>query len=127
VVDQIDNLRVLPPRQLKFAFDQVLEAEVRRSKEINDAKTYENQTLSQARAESEARKNVAAAERTRLVEFVAAEVERFTNNLPAFHANPELFLQQRRAEVLATVFTNATETIVAPQRGAGLSARSGCR
>jgi membrane protease subunit HflK len=121
VVDQIDNLRVLPPRQLKFAFDQVLEAEVRRSKEINDAKTYENQTLSQARAEAEARKNVAAAERTRLVEFVAAEVERFTNNLPAFHTNPELFLEQRRAEVLRTVFTNATETIVAPQRGGNAS------
>lgn len=119
VVDQIDNLRVLPPRQLKFAFDQVLEAEVRRSKEINDAKTYENQTLSQARAESEARKNSASTERTRLVEFVAAEVERFTNNLPAYRTNPELFLQQRRSEVLVNVFTNATDKIVAPARTDG--------
>jgi modulator of FtsH protease HflK len=119
IVDQIDNLRVLPPRQLKFAFDQVLEADVRRSKEINDARTYENQTLSRGRAEAEARKNTAAGERTRLVEFVAAEVERFTNNLPAFRANRELFQQQRKAEVLATVFTNAVETIVAPQRGSG--------
>ncbi|HKX61712.1 MAG TPA: protease modulator HflK [Verrucomicrobiae bacterium] len=119
MVEQIDNLRVLPPRQLKFAFDQVLEAEVRRSKEINDARTYENQTLSQARAEAEARKNTAATERTRLVEFVAAEVERFTNNLPAFRTNRELFQQQRKAEVFANVFANAKETIVAPQRGPG--------
>lgn len=119
IVDQIDNLRVTPPRQLKMAFDQVLEAEVRRSKEVNDAKTYENQTLSQARAESEARRNIAQTERTRLVEFVAAEVERFTNNLPAYRANPELFLQQRKFEVLTTVFTNATDKWAAPERAAG--------
>lgn len=119
IVDQIDNLRVLPPRQLKTAFDQVLEAEVRRSKEINDARTYENQTLSRARAEADARRNAAETERTRLVEFVAADVERFTNNLPAFHANPDLFLHQRKSEVLAQVFTNAAEKIVAPDRGPG--------
>ncbi len=119
IIDQIDNLRVLPPLQLKQAFDRVLEAEVRRAKEINDARTYENTTLSRARAESEARRNTASTERTRLVEFVAAEVERFTNNLPAFRTNPELFLHQRKAEVLGDVFTNATDKIVASERGAG--------
>jgi membrane protease subunit HflK len=119
IVDQIDNLRVMPPRQLKQPFDQVLEAEVRRSKEINEAKTYGNRTLSQARAEAEARLNLAQTERTRLVEFVAAEVERFTNNLPAFRANSELFQHQRRAEVLGNVFANATDKLVAPDRGGG--------
>jgi regulator of protease activity HflC (stomatin/prohibitin superfamily) len=117
IVDQIDNLRVLPPLQLKLAFDRVLESEVRRSKEINDARTHENRVLSQARAEAEARKNIASTERTRLVEFVAAEVERFTNNLPAFRTNPELFFQQRKSEVLANIFTNAAEKVVTTDRG----------
>lgn len=121
IIDQIDNLRVTPPRQLKLAFDQVLEAEVRRSKEINDARTYENTVLSRARAEAEARRNTAETEKTRLVEFVAAEVERFTNNLPAFRTNPDLFFAQRKSEVLANVFTNATDKVVAPDRGAGTS------
>src|SRR5688572_27850246 len=69
---QIDNVQVIPPRQLRDAFAQVSAAEVRRSKELNEARTYENQTISKARAEAEARKNIGETERTRLVEFVAA-------------------------------------------------------
>ena len=90
-------------------------------KQINEARSYANQTLSKAEAESKGRRNTSDAERTRLVEFVAAEVERFTNNLPAWRANQELFTQQRQAETLAIIFTNALEKTVAPDRGNGSS------
>ena len=103
------------------AFGRVTEAEIRRAKELNDARSYENQTISRGRAEAESRKNLGEAERTRLVEFVAAEVERFTNNLPAWHANRELFTQQRQSEVLRIIYTNAQEKVVAPSRGSGAS------
>jgi membrane protease subunit HflK len=116
---QIDNMQVIPPRQLTDAFGRVTEAEVRRAKELNEAKSYENQTISKARAEAESRKNLGETERTRLVEFVAAEVERFTNNLPAWRANRELFTQQRQSEVLRVIYTNAQEKLVAPNRGPG--------
>jgi membrane protease subunit HflK len=116
---QLDNVQVIPPRQLKDAFARVSEAEVRRSKELNESRSYENQTISKARADAEARKNAGAAERTRLVEFVAAEVERFTNNLPAYRANPDLFIRQRQAEVLLSIYTNAQEKIVVPESGSG--------
>jgi membrane protease subunit HflK len=116
---QIDNMQVIPPRQLKDPFARVTEAEVRRAKELNDARSYENQTISKARAEAESRRNLGEAERTRLVEFVAAEVERFTNNLPAWRANRELFTRQRQSEVLRVIYTNAQEKVVAPDRGPG--------
>ena len=95
------------------------EAEVRRAKELNDARSYENQTISKARAEAESRKNLGDAERTRLVEFVAAEVERFTNNLPAWRSNRELFAQQRQSEALRIIYTNVQEKVVAPDSGGG--------
>jgi membrane protease subunit HflK len=117
VVEQIDNVQVIPPRQLKDSFARVGEAELRRSKELNDARTYENQTISKARAEAESRRNAGETERTRLVEFVAAEVERFTNNLPAWRGNVELFKQQRQTEALRTIFTNAQEKVAASDRG----------
>jgi membrane protease subunit HflK len=120
---QIDNMQVIPPRQLKDAFGRVTEAEVRRAKELNEARSYENQTISKARAEAESRKNLGETERTRLVEFVAAEVERFTNNLPAWRANRELFTQQRQSEVLRVIYTNAQEKVVAPNRGGGRELR----
>jgi len=120
---QIDNMQLIPPRQLKEAFARVSEAEVVRSKELNEARSYENQTISKARAEAEARKSSGEAERTRLVAFVAAEVDRFTNNLPAFRANRDLFLKQRRAETLQTVYAAAQEKIVIIN-GSGSSNRS---
>jgi len=123
VVEQIENVQVIPPRQLKDAFARVGEAELRRGKEINDARSYENQTISKARAEAEARKAAGETERTRLVEFVAAEVERFTNNLPAWRANRLLFAEQRQAETLRNIFTNAQEKIIAPEHGPGRQIR----
>jgi membrane protease subunit HflK len=114
---QIDNMQVIPPRQLKDAFARVSEAEVLRSKELNEARSYENQTISKARAGAEARKNAGETDRTRLVQFVAAEVERFTNNLPAYRANRDLFMEQRRSEVLGGIYTNAQEKIVALNSG----------
>jgi membrane protease subunit HflK len=118
-IDQIENVRLIPPRQCSEAFARVTEATVQRSRELNEARSYENQTVTRARAESEARRNTGEAEGSRLVQFVAAEVERFTNNLPAFRANRELFTRQRQSEVLRIVFTNATEKTVVPQRGDG--------
>jgi len=116
---QIDNMQVIPPRQLKEAFAQVSQAEVRRSKELNEARSYENQTISRARADAEARRNAGETERTRLVEFVAAEVERFTNNLPAWRSNRDLFVQQLQADALRTIYTNAQEKLILPERGSG--------
>ena len=118
-VEQIENVQLIPPRQLKDAFARVGEAELRRGKELNDARSYENQTISRARAEAETRRNAGETERTRLVEFVAAEVERFTNNLPAWRSNPALFMQQRQAETLRIIYTNAQETILAPKGAPG--------
>ena len=116
LIEQIDNVEVKPPRQVKDAFARVLESEVRSSKSLNDARSYENQTLSRAKADAEGRKNIGAAERVRLVEFVAAEVERFTNNLPAWRSNPALFMQQRQGEAMRGIFANAQEKVIAPER-----------
>src|SRR6266568_5580460 len=73
-VDLVD-VQTIPPRQLKDAFAAALGAEVDRAKAINDARSYANQTLSRAEAEAAARISAGETERTRLVEFVAAEAE----------------------------------------------------
>jgi membrane protease subunit HflK len=119
LVDQIDSLRLIPPRQLTARFDAVLEAEVRRGKELNEARSYENETVSKARAEARARESGGEAERARLVEFVAAEVERFTNNLPAWRTNRRLFAQQRINETLSLVLTGAQDKVFLPTREDG--------
>jgi membrane protease subunit HflK len=119
IVDQID-VRAIPPRQLSANFDAVLQAGIQRSKALNEAKSYANQTISRAKGEAAARILAGETERTRLVEFVAADARRFTDLLPAYRSNPELFIRQRQTETLQRVLTNAeTRKWVLPPAVAG--------
>jgi membrane protease subunit HflK len=117
-VDQI-NLQAIPPRQLTTAFAAVLEADVRRGKVLNDARSYENQTVSRARSEAQARINAGETERNVLVKSVNAEAARFTAFLPKYKANPERFVEQRQLEVLQRVLTNIVDPIILPRRSDG--------
>ena len=115
-VDQI-NLQTIPPRQLKAAFDAVLDAVVRRTTTLNEARGYENQAISKAKAEAASRINIGETERNRMVEFVAAEAKRFNDALPAFKANPDLFVQRRQLDSLQKVLANASRKYLLPDRG----------
>ncbi|HEY2951048.1 MAG TPA: protease modulator HflK [Verrucomicrobiae bacterium] len=113
-VDLIDNLQVIAPRQVATNFNAVTAASQRRGQVLNEARSYENQTVSKAQGEAAARLNTAEADRARLVDFVAAEVERFTNNLPAYRANADLFVRQHQAETLQRVLAGAQDKMVLP-------------
>jgi modulator of FtsH protease HflK len=113
------NLEKAPPRKLQAVFDAVVEADQRRGKVLNEAKSYENQTISRARAEAEQRRNAGERERNALVKAVQAEAETFKALLPQYKANPELFVQQRQTEVLQRVITNADYRVVLPRRTDG--------
>jgi len=118
IIEQCD-VESRPPRQLRDAFYRVLQAEVTRSKVLNEARSYENQVLSKASADADARINTAETERTRLVESVSAEAQRFKELLPKYSANPDLFVQQRLVETMGRVFANAQEKKFLPTSADG--------
>jgi len=100
-----------PPRQLKEAFDNVLKAEVTRNKVLDEARIYENATVNRASADSQSRINAAESERTRLVNDIRSQADRFNDILPKYRANPNLFVQQRLTETLGRVLTNVQDKI----------------
>jgi membrane protease subunit HflK len=119
VVDQID-VQAVPPRKLKEAFAAVSEAEARRGKEINVARSSANETINKARSEAALRIAAGETDRTRLVTFVAAEGERFKGLLPEYQKNPALFRNLRRSETFQRVFANPQiEKFMLPTRGDG--------
>jgi membrane protease subunit HflK len=105
------SVRSIPPRQLKDAFDNVLKAEVNRSRLLNDARSYENQVVSKAGADAQSRLNMAESDRSRLVNDVAAQAERFRDVLPQYRQNPSLFVQQRLSEMLSRSLTNVQDKV----------------
>ena len=117
-VEQSD-IQVIPPRQLKIEFGAVTEAGVKRDQNINAARSYENEVLSKARGEAASRINAGETEKTRLVEFVAAEAKKFSDLLPEYRKDPELFFRLRQTETLARVMANAQEKIFLAARPDG--------
>jgi membrane protease subunit HflK len=105
------TVQSMPPRQLKTAFVNVLNAEVNRSKLIYDARSYENQTISKASADAQGRINLAESERARIVNDVASQADRFNDVLPKYRANPTLFVQQRLNETFARVLPGLQDKI----------------
>jgi modulator of FtsH protease HflK len=114
IVEQC-TVRSIPPRQLKNAFDEVLRAEINRSKVLNEARSHENQVLSRASAESEARINAAESDRVRLVAEIGSQAKQFEELLPKYEANPQLFVQQRLTERFGRVLTNVQDKIFITQ------------
>lgn len=99
------------PRQLQDAFANVLKAEVTRHKVLDEAHIYENQVTNRASADAQSRINAAESDRSRLVNDVSSQADRFNDILPKYRANPNLFAQQRLTETLGRVLTNVQDKI----------------
>jgi len=118
VVEQCD-VQSRPPRWLADAFNRVLQAEVTRSKVLEEARSYENHVLSKAKADAASRLNTAESERALLVKCVGADADRFKELLPQYRANPGLFEQQWLTEAIAKVLASAQDKIFLPDRADG--------
>jgi modulator of FtsH protease HflK len=112
------DVRVIPPRQTKGAFDSALAAEIERRKALDDARSYAGRVLSTADGEANSVINAGQTDKVRLEQAIAAEAQYYTNQLPFYRDNSQLFMDLRQAEVLARVMTNATKWFV-PQPSAG--------
>ena len=118
VVEQID-VQAIPPRQLQAKFNEVIQASVKRDDGLNKARSYENEVLSKARGEAESQINAAQAERERLVQIISAEAKKFSDLLPEYQKNPQLFTQLRQTETLQRVMANAQEKFFVRSREDG--------
>jgi membrane protease subunit HflK len=108
-----------PPRQLRDAFDGVLKAALARQKLLEDAHSYEAQVSSKAGADARSLVNFAESDRSRLVNEVSSQADRFNDLLPKFRQSPRLFVQQRLTETLGRVFTNAQDKVFLTEGGGG--------
>jgi membrane protease subunit HflK len=109
------------PRQLIEPFQSVVDAEIKRGKALNEARSYEAQVISKASADAQSRINGAESERARLVNDVNSQAERFKEILPKYQENRELFVRQRLLEVMSRVLTNAQDKIFLTEGPGGKS------
>jgi membrane protease subunit HflK len=109
-------IRSKPPRQLQAAFQSVVDAELRRSKVIADARGHGIQTTNDASAQASSRIKLAESERARFVDDISSRAKQFQDLLPKYRENPSLFAQQRLAATLGAVMTNVQDKIFLPEK-----------
>jgi membrane protease subunit HflK len=106
-VEQVE-VQAIAPRYVNPAFESVLAADVERRQSNEVAQAYSSRILSTALGESNAVVNAGLSDRARLVEAVAAEAKYFTNQLPYYRSNPQVFASRLRTEALHRVLTNTS-------------------
>jgi len=113
------EVTAIPPRQVKESFNAVTLAEQDLSKNINAAQGYTNQLLSKVQGEASSIINQARSEATRAIQSVEADSRSFSDQLPLYRQNPELFRERRLAETMARVLTNAQDKFYLGDRADG--------
>lgn len=112
---------IVPPRQAKEAFDDVIKAEQEYSRLVHDAEGAASKALSQARAEASRIQAQAAAYEVEVKEQAEADADYILDLLRKFPDNPEMidiFLEQRLIEVIREVI-NAAQEVNVVQPGPG--------
>jgi len=109
----IDNCVVQSeaPRQLRDVFNLVTTARENRNKLLNDAHSYESKVLIQAGAQAITITNEAATASGNYVKSINADAKRFTDLLPKYQSNPNLFAQQTFLQAVGPALTNAEKWI----------------
>jgi modulator of FtsH protease HflK len=119
-VDQCD-VQTTWPRQPKVsdAFVAVLNAQINRDKELQQASSYTNQILTAAQANSNGIVNIAESERVQLVSDLASRATNFVSILPWYQTNRNLFVVQQFNETMGRVLTNVQDKIYVSERTDG--------
>ncbi|MCC6234861.1 MAG: protease modulator HflK [Verrucomicrobiales bacterium] len=103
-----------PPRQVKADFDGVVAAELERAKLVSDAQGYASRVVNEARGEAAARINSGETERSRIVQAVTSEAQKFRSLQPEYVKNPAFFRERLVVETLRRIMTNAQEKFFLP-------------
>jgi membrane protease subunit HflK len=117
----IDNdpfLVVMPPRQVKKAFADVIAADQDRGKTVSEAQGYASSVRNRAAGDAQIVVNEGKTEADRLLQSVAADAQYFQDQLPHYQSNPELFLARLQTETLQRILTNAQDKILRMDDGA---------
>jgi membrane protease subunit HflK len=117
----IDNCAIqnIPPRQLADVFSQVTTSRENSHKTITIAQTDANNILQQAGAQANAIVNEAESARTNYVSSVIADAKRFSDLLPEYESNRDLFVETTLLPVMGEALTNVQDKMFLPVHADG--------
>lgn len=103
------DVQTSAPLEVLPKFEEVLTAQQEGDTKVREAEGYSRSALNRAGGDAAVIRNFGLNSSNQLFQTVAAEAKYFSDQLPYFESNPELFRQRWLLETRARVFTNAQE------------------
>ena len=112
-ITSVQLQEVKPPDEVQAAFDEVLKAREEKDKRINEALTFESQTLPEARGQAERIRKEAIAYQAQRVNEAQGEADRFLSILHEYQAAPHIIAERMYLETMDQVLPRTSQIIVA--------------
>ena len=113
------SVHSIPPRQLQQIFDQVTDARQNQATTLAQAHSYENAATNNADAQSAAIINEARWRASLYFQSVQADAKAFSDLLPNYKLNPDLFKQEQLVQVMGSALTNVQFKTYVPSAAGG--------
>lgn len=117
-VESID-VQTRPALAVQNAYDQVLSAQQEARTEVNKAESYARTTVNAAQGQASTILADGVTRSNQIVRLMASEAKSFSEQLPYFERNPNLFRERLMAETMQTILTNSDDTFYMPEPAEG--------
>lgn len=116
-IDKVNVEETSPPKEVQWAFDDVIKAREDEERYKNEAQAYANGKIPLARGRAQRMVEEAMAYQEQVVAMAEGETERFTLLLNEYKKAPEVTRQRLYLDSLQEVFTNASKVMVDVEGG----------
>ncbi len=116
-ITQVNIQRATAPSEVKDAFDDVIRAREDEQREKNQAETYANGVVPEARGQAQRLIEDANGYRDEVVARAQGEADRFAKLLGEYHKAPEVTRQRLYLDTMQDVFGNTSKVLVTGQNG----------
>lgn len=116
-VTQVNIQRATAPAEVKDAFDDVIRAREDEQREKNQAETYANGVVPEARGQAQRIIEDANGYRDEVVARAQGEADRFSKLVTEYRKAPEVTRQRLYLDTMQQVFSNTSKVLVTGQEG----------
>lgn len=119
-IRNVNILEALPPKEVKAAFDDVIRAKEDKERLKNQAETYANGIVPEARGQAARLTADATAYKQEVVDRATGDASRFRGLLGEYRQNPQVMRSRLYLETMESVLSKTSKIVVEPNGAAPL-------
>ncbi len=116
-VTQVNVQNAQPPREVQESFDDVIRAREDEQREKNQAETYANGVIPEARGQAQRMREEANGYRDETISRAEGEADRFTKLVTEYRKAPEVTRQRLYLETMQEVLSNTSKVLLTGDEG----------